>query len=152
MTKCCLCNSSGRCKSCRCTTQGKRCTNCNPLHHDRCMNWKSPDDSNDQDLSTSACASTSTTIASASTRDSLLRLANSTDSTQRLTYAQVCSMSPSFTSSQITSSCPTLSLISHVTPHPCANTVDPPKNKLQLNSSNQSSKNRCATSSRFRLQ
>ena len=39
--------------------------------------------------------------------------------------------------------CPTLSLISHVTPHPCANTVDPPKNKLQLNSSNQSSEKRC---------
>ena len=40
MSKCCLCNSSGCCKSCSCAKLGERCTNCNPLNHSRCTNWK----------------------------------------------------------------------------------------------------------------
>ena len=41
MTKCCWCNSSGRCKNCRCAKRGVECKNCNPRNHGRCMNGKS---------------------------------------------------------------------------------------------------------------
>ena len=40
MSKCCLRNSSGCCKSCRCAKLGERCANCNPFNHSLCLNWK----------------------------------------------------------------------------------------------------------------
>ena len=38
MTKCCLCNNSGRCRNCKYSKSRRKCTNCNPANHNRCLN------------------------------------------------------------------------------------------------------------------
>ena len=42
MPKCCGCNSSGACKFCVCARSGRRCLNCSPSQHNRCLNFALP--------------------------------------------------------------------------------------------------------------
>ena len=42
MPKCCGCNGSGSCKTCVCTRQKRRCSNCTPSQHNRCCNIALP--------------------------------------------------------------------------------------------------------------
>ena len=42
MPRCCYCNTGGRCKSCTCVRNGRKCLNCVPSNHSRCLNSHLP--------------------------------------------------------------------------------------------------------------
>ena len=109
-TKCCLCNGSGRCLNCRCVKLGEACSNCNPLNHSRCMNWKvrsataysKDDESRPKQLTPVKSLTTNVSMATLtkpSCKTSSTTLPSPVSQAEALSYFDVVKKSPLYTSS-----------------------------------------------------